>query len=117
MRTASLGLAIFWVAVGSAAWSQGDFSADDVRNGHHLAAMVCAVCHLAADDQPTLPILRPPAPPFAVVAQRKDISADSLQKFLTTTHRNLATQQGMPNPDLADFQVKEVIAYLLSLRK
>ena len=64
-----------------------------------------------------MPILHPPAPPFASIAQRKDLSVESLQKFLTSTHRDLATQKGMPNPDLADFQVKEAIAYLLSLRK
>jgi cytochrome c1 len=116
MRIASTWLVVFWMAVCSA-WGQEGDTADDVSNGHHLAVMVCAICHVAAADQANLPILHPPAPSFESIAQRKDINADSLEKFLTTTHRNLDTLKGMANPDLADFQVKQVVAYLLSLRK
>jgi mono/diheme cytochrome c family protein len=116
MRTASAWLVVFWIAV-CPAWAQGGDTAADVSKGHHLAVTVCAICHVAAADQETPPIMHPPAPPFESIAQRKDISADTLQKFLTTTHRELGTQKGMPYPDLADFQVKQVVAYLLSLRK
>jgi mono/diheme cytochrome c family protein len=90
---------------------------DAVSRGHHLAVEVCSICHLAAPDQEHLPLLRPPAPPFEVIAQRKDVDVDYLRKFLTTTHRDLKTDKGMPNPLLADFQVSEVTAYILSLRK
>jgi len=106
---------------GSAARAQGGDGANDAANmvakGHHLAVVVCSICHVAADDQPTAPILHPPAPPFAAITQRKDVDAASLTKFLTTTHRNIDTQKGMPNPDLADFQVQQAVAYILSLRK
>lgn len=108
---------LFFSATIGMAWSQTGASSGDIRKGHQLAATVCSVCHLAADDQPTPPILHPPAPPFKSLAQRQDLNEDSLEKFLTSTHRDLVTQKGMPNPDLADFQVKDVIAYLLSLRK
>ena len=120
MRTVPTGLVFFWLAVcatWSTAWGQEGDSASDVAKGHHLAVMVCSICHVAADDQETAPILHPPAPPFASIAQRKDIDAASLTKFLTTTHRNIESQKGMPNPDLADFQVKQAVAYVLSLRK
>jgi len=62
-------------------------------------------------------MLEPPAPPFKEIAQRKDLDAAGLEKFLATTHRDLVSQKGMPNLNLADFQAKEVAAYLLSLRK
>jgi mono/diheme cytochrome c family protein len=121
MRTASTGSAVFWLAVFwltlGAAWGQQGDPADDVSKGHYLAVMICSTCHVAAPDQPRLPLLQPPAPPFAAIAQRQDVNADALQNFMTTTHRGLDTPKGMPNPDLADYQIKEVVAYLLSLRK
>jgi len=99
------------------AWAQAGDASDEVRKGHHLAALVCAICHVAAADQPYEPVLRPPAPSFASIAQRMDLDAAKLQKFIATTHRGLDEPNGMPNPELLDSQVKEVVAYLLSLRK
>jgi mono/diheme cytochrome c family protein len=112
----SAGVSIYLMTTHSA-HSQRDAAADLVTKGHHLAAEVCSICHLAAPDQAHLPLMRPPAPPFEEIAQRQDIDADYLRKFLTTTHRDLKTDKGMPNPNLADFQIKEVTAYILSLRK
>jgi mono/diheme cytochrome c family protein len=116
MQAALAWFVVFWMALGPT-WGQEGSTADDVRMGHQLAVRVCAICHVAAVDQDTMPILHPPAPSFQSIAQRPDISADSLQKFMTMTHRNLDTLKGMPNPELLDFQVKQVAAYLLSLRK
>jgi mono/diheme cytochrome c family protein len=116
MRAVLTILIVFWMTVCSARAQEPD-TAGDVAKGHHLAVVVCSICHVAAADQPTAPILHPPAPSFASIAQRNDIDAGSLTKFLTTTHRQLDTSKGMPNPNLADFQVKEAVAYILSLRK
>jgi mono/diheme cytochrome c family protein len=99
------------------AWGQQGNTADDVREGHRVALAVCAICHVAAADQPNKPLRHPPAPSFESIAQRKDINADSLRNFLTTTHAGVDNPRGMPKPEIADFQVKQVIAYLLSLRK
>jgi cytochrome c1 len=88
-----------------------------VLNGRKLAVLICANCHVAARDQPYEPILRPPAPSFESIAQRKTINANWLHTFMTTTHRGLDNPNGMPNADLLDYQVKQVTAYLLSLRK
>jgi mono/diheme cytochrome c family protein len=90
---------------------------DDVAKGHRLATLICSACHVAAPDQDFEPILRPPAPPFATIAQRSDLTADFLRTFLTTTHRDISNPKGMPNPQLLDYQVKEISAYILSLRK
>ena len=103
--------------VAGAAWAQESNVTDDVQQGHRLAVMICSNCHAAANDQPFQPILRQPAPPFESLAQRSTITADSVRTFLTATHRDISNPEGMPNPQLLDFQINQVTAYLLSLRK
>ena len=114
MRMASVWLLALYL-VACPAWGQE--GADDVRKGRELAVRICANCHVTARDQPYKPILRPPAPSFEAIAQRNTTNANSIQIFLTTTHRGLDNPKGMPNPELLDYQVKQVTAYLLSLRK
>ena len=116
VRIVSAWLVAFGVAAGSA-HAQDASATDDVQQGHRLAIIICANCHIAARDQPFEPILRPPAPPFESIAQRGTTNADSLRTFLTNTHRDISNPEGMPNPQLLDFQIKQVSAYLLSLRK
>lgn len=116
MRAAPIWFLVFWMAVGPAL-AEDSNSARELRAGHQLASMLCGTCHVAAPDQPFVPILNPPAPPFASIVQRNDFNADWLQNFLTTTHRGLDMPNGMPSPYLADYQVKQVVAYLMSLRK
>jgi cytochrome c len=105
---------VFGVLAGTA-WSQ-EPTTNDVQQGHRLANLICSNCHVASSDQQFAPILRPPAPSFESIAQREATSADSVRKFLTTTHRDLSNPEGMPNPELLDFQVRQVAAYLMSLR-
>ncbi len=90
---------------------------DDIQKGHQLAATICAICHVAAPDQAYAPIIKPPAPSFESIAQRKDTNAGSLRLFMTKTHRGLDAPKGMPDPELMDYQVREIISYILSLRK
>jgi len=97
--------------------SQDTGNAQDIRQGHRLASELCSICHVATPDQATLPIRHPPAPPFATILQRKDLTAEWLTNFLKTTHRGLDEPNGMPNPDLADFQIKQIVAYLMSLHQ
>ena len=96
---------------------QANRVSDEVQKGHHLAAVICSNCHVAGPDQLIEPILRPPAPSFESIAQRSTTSSATIQVFLTTTHRNIANTAGMPNPELLDFQLRQVEAYILSLRK
>jgi len=88
----------------------------DIDAGRNVAINTCSICHVAAADQPFAPMLLHPAPNFRDLANRRSTSADSLRHFLTTTHMDLATAEGMPNPMLTDDQLRDVIAYLLSLR-
>jgi mono/diheme cytochrome c family protein len=113
-RVASALLVAFGVADGSA-WAQE--AADEVQQGHHLATLICSPCHVAAPDQPFEPILQPPAPSFESIARRNSITNDSVRAFLTTTHRDIGNPKGMPNPQLLDDQIKQVAAYLISLRR
>jgi len=114
-------ISIAWVSlvvlgIVSGAASAQDTVTDDVQQGHRLAIIICSNCHIAARDQPFQPILRPPAPPFESIVQRGTINADSVRAFLTSTHRDISNPGGMPNPQLLDFQINQVTAYLLSLR-
>ena len=106
-------LVLAWMLKSAQAWGQE--AADGVAQGHHLASELCSICHVATPDQATLPIRHPPAPPFAKILQRKDIAAEWLTNFLKTTHRGLNEPKGMPNPELADFQIKQIVAYLMSV--
>lgn len=98
------------------AWSQGG-NADEVNQGHILAVRICSICHFAAPDQEAKPLLNPPGPSFQSIAQRPGLTADALEKFITKAHRGLDNPKGMPNPDLAPYQVKQAAAYIMSLRK
>jgi hypothetical protein len=44
------------------------------------------------------------------------MNAGSMGTFLTTTHRDISNPTGMPNPQLLDYQIERVTAYLLSLQ-
>ncbi|MGZ6007153.1 MAG: c-type cytochrome [Rhizomicrobium sp.] len=85
--------------------------------GHAFALLVCAACHVVASDQGSPPILRNPGPRFDAIANRAGTTEDSLRAFLTTTHSRINVPRGMPNPRLADYQIAEVISYILSLRQ
>ena len=87
-----------------------------VQKGHYLAVLMCSNCHVVSSAQTVEPTLQPPAPPFEAIARRSSTSAETLGAFLTTTHRNIGNSIGMPNPELRDFQLRQVEAYVLSLR-
>jgi len=116
MRAAPLLLAGLWLFCCAASGQEPD-TAEAVRKGRHLAFLLCTSCHVVAPDQPYAPTLTPQAPAFAAIAQRKDISAEQLMHFLNTTGQGLSNPNGMPNPNLAPFQIKAIVAYILSLRR
>jgi hypothetical protein len=54
---------------------------------------------------------------FAMFNKKRDIpTAESLRTYLATTHAKIASGTGMPNPQLADYQMTEIITCILSLR-
>jgi len=119
-RKQAVSIVAFLVLIGT--WTVGAdlraFSREaGVSQGHRLALLACSPCHVVAIDQEAAPILRTPAPSFDAIANKPETTGDSLRAFLSTTHAKIATPSGMPNPQLADYQMAEVISYILSLRR
>jgi cytochrome c1 len=88
----------------------------DLAVGRDLALQVCTFCHVVATNQPFPPILRPPAPMFRSIANRSNTTAASLSTFLHTPHKDIPTPADMPNLQLNDAQIRQLVGYILSLR-
>ena len=87
------------------------------KEGELVARRTCSYCHVVADDQTTPPMLRQPTPSFRQIANDPQTTAESLKKFITTTHWDLRTlPMTMPNPMLLNDEYDQVVAYVLSLR-
>ncbi|HXY96215.1 MAG TPA: c-type cytochrome [Steroidobacteraceae bacterium] len=100
---------------------QAQVSADaaELARGEHIARLVCATCHVVARDQEYPPLLSKPAPSFLDLANRPGVSAESLERFVTTTHWDNPDKLAMTMPDLraTPEQSRAVARYILSLRK
>jgi mono/diheme cytochrome c family protein len=105
------------VAFASVAAS-GPASADEaaVAAGRKLALEVCVSCHVVEPGQARAPTLHPPAPSFAKIAARPNVTAASLRTFLSEPHGETRRRSGMPPFLLARSEVDSVVAYLLSLK-
>jgi mono/diheme cytochrome c family protein len=111
-----LRLAILQALVSSMALAAEAEMTADPAEGHRLALTICSACHTVASDQQSRPVLRHPAPDFQAIAARPGTSAASLQRFILTTHAEIATPAGMPNPQLTEDQAAEIAAYIVTLR-
>lgn len=106
------------IATGSATLAKAEDSSDAIAAGRQLALQVCSVCHVVAPNQEFAPGLQQATPSFEDIANRPDMSAQFLRKFITTTHWDEKTiPMTMPNPMLSDEQITQVSSYILSLRK
>jgi mono/diheme cytochrome c family protein len=85
--------------------------------GERVALNVCATCHVVARRQPDPPLLRPPAPSFVSIANRRGTTREGLLAFLQSTHRTVKAPSTMPNPLLTDDQNAAVVDYLMSLKR
>ena len=52
-----------------------------------------------------------------IATRWRSINADVLEHFTITTRRSVDHPTSMPNPYLLEYQVQEVVTYILSLRK
>ncbi|HYK99893.1 MAG TPA: cytochrome c [Steroidobacteraceae bacterium] len=85
--------------------------------GEHIARLLCSACHAVAIDQEYPPLLRQTTPTFAEIANRPGMTAESLRRFITTTHWDVdRLPMSMPNPMLTREQADAVARYILSLR-
>jgi mono/diheme cytochrome c family protein len=90
--------------------------AQTIADGHQIALKVCAACHVAAADQTVPPTMKPPAPPFAEIAARPDVTEASLRDFLIHPHGEARATSAMPGFLMPSHQADAVIAYLMSLK-
>jgi len=86
--------------------------------GGHVARLVCSACHVVATDQEFRPLLEPPAPKFADIANRPGITAKSIRHFVLTTHWDQRTlPMTMPDLMMLPEDASDVAAYIMSLKK
>ena len=90
----------------------------ELARGEHIAHLVCSACHVVASDQEFPPLLRQATPAFAEIANRPGVTAESLQRFVTTTHWDVdRLPMSMPNPMLSSAEAQAVSRYIVSLRQ
>jgi mono/diheme cytochrome c family protein len=84
-------------------------TAPDTDAGLQVARTLCAACHLIGEP----PNAETPAdvPSFASIANRPDQSAESLSNWLIEPHTP------MPNLHLTRKEIRDLAAYILTLRK
>ena len=84
----------------------------DVGNpeaGFAVASEICASCHAVSREQDMSPILE--APRFEDVANNPGMTAMALFAWMTTSHPT------MPNIVLEPEELRNVVAYILSLKQ
>ena len=122
MNTKILGvLAVF---VMSAAWlgsstnAQTTSAEGKAEAGRTFALQACTGCHLVAPDQPFKPIYTgtPRPPDFREIANRPNTTAASLRHHLQTLPA-VPTDLHMANPLLSNQQLRDVVAFIISLRQ
>ena len=90
--------------------------AEQIEAGRKFAHRVCGACHVVTQQRDELPVLAPPGPSFAVLAQRPLLTEASLREFLAANHRDMGPHEAMPNPRLAGYQIDEIVAFMMSLK-
>jgi cytochrome c len=88
----------------------GAQEAGDARAGHVVAQSTCAVCHATEKEQARSP--NPDAPTFETIAAVPGMTMTALLAALQTSHR----ERTMPNIMLPPDDLRNVIAYILSLK-
>lgn len=83
-------------------------SAQDIGHGEYIARTWCANCHAVGAEAPNS--ARDSVPTFVAVAKMKSTTQASLAAFLMTSHPS------MPNFTLSRQEIRDVSAYILSLK-
>lgn len=91
-------------------------NSDLVAAGHSFAQRVCGACHVVTPQSRELPILSPPGPSFVALAQRPLLTEQALREFLASNHGTMGRHEAMPNPRLVDYQIDEIVAFMMSLK-
>jgi mono/diheme cytochrome c family protein len=109
-------LALALVLALAAARSALGQEAQTTADGRAIALKVCAKCHVVTADQAVPPTMKPPAPPFAEIAARPNVTKTFLRDFLLKPHGEARAMSAMPGFLMPSRQADAVIAYLMSLK-
>ncbi len=82
--------------------------AGDADEGRRLATTWCSECHQVGSER--LSRANDAVPSYQAIAAMPSTTAMSIRAFLSTSH------QVMPDFNLTDAQIRDVAAYILSLR-
>ena len=104
-RIAALAAFFALLAAAERVWAQDDGA---VLKGETIARQICAECHAVQKGQLQSP--NGQAPTFKAVATTPGMTTIALAAALRTSHRT------MPNIILADDDLRDVAAYITSLR-
>lgn len=88
----------------------------DADDGERVALIVCSSCHVVSPTQDVKPVLQPPAASFRSIANKADTTEASLRHFIGTTHKGILPPDQMPNPELSDEQLANVVRFIMTLR-
>jgi cytochrome c553 len=93
-------------------------AAGDADAGRHLALYACSGCHIVSLNQPFKPIYAglPHPPDFEEIASRPGVTADSLEHYLQSLP-TVPERSGMANMDLSNTQLRDIVAFILTLRR
>lgn len=117
LRQSALLTLILSVAFASMARARAEKpNSDLVAAGRSFAQRVCGACHVVTAQSKETPLLSPPAPSFAVLAQRPLLTEQALREFLASNHAAMGPHEAMPNPRLVDYQIDEIAAFMMSLK-
>jgi cytochrome c len=105
LRNALAILALCFLGTGPAAAQMG---LADARRGQELSARLCSGCHSVSPDQAAT--VNADVPTFRAIADRPETTAERLAGRIIVPH------PPMPNVQLTVAEMRDIIAYILSLR-
>ncbi|HEX3485933.1 MAG TPA: c-type cytochrome [Micropepsaceae bacterium] len=121
MRALSLVALIATLASAGASADERTNAADAamVRAGHNIAVTSCVACHTVTPKQAVAPVLGPGIPSFEEIANRPDVTAQSLQSAMKTARWHDKAMAGtlLPMSRISDKEQGQVAAFIVSLRK
>ena len=84
--------------------------------GKAIAVAICSACHSIGAHDPGPVAAERRGPDFLSIAARPELARAWLRHFLKTTNARRDTLPGMPNPNLTEDQISDVVEYLMALR-
>jgi len=108
---------VFAMCAALGAVAQNKLSEGNAEAGRALALQACTGCHIVVPDQPFKPVYAgsPHPPDFTDIANKPNVTAASLKRFLESLPA-IPKETKMPNPDLTSQEIKDVVAFIVTLR-